>query len=112
MIRGDDPGRRDIYITVEEPTETRHVVTNEVISTWAAFARVYGQQMKPPESVEGFEADQQVARQTSRYKIPYLAGLTEKMRFNITGEYHYVRGIELWDRRKFQVVTTEKRDNV
>lgn len=112
MIRGDNPGRRDVKITVESATQSKHAVTGEIEETWANFAAVWGQEMKPPGSREGFEADQQVALQTRKYKIPYLAGLTEKMRFDIVGLKYYVSGIENWDRRKYLAVTVERRDNV
>jgi len=112
MVRGDNPGRRDIKITVEQATESRHATTGEKVYSWSNYAAVWGQQMKPPASNETYEADQQVAVQVSRYKIPYLGGLTEKMRFNIAGVYHYIKGIEEWDRRKYLAVTVERRDNV
>lgn len=111
MIRGDNPGRRDVKIVVESPSTARNTTYGDTAAVWSTFATVYGSEMKPPASSESHEADQQVAVQVSKYKIPYLQGLTEKMRFNIGGDYKYVKGIELWDRRKFMAVTTEKRDN-
>ncbi len=112
MIRGGNIGQMDTFLTIQEPTETRDLVTNEVLITWDDFADVWAEKMRDPESEERIEASQQVARTKSVFRIRYLVGLTETMRMVRDGVYNYILGIEERDRKKFLIVTTERRDNV
>lgn len=99
----------DKKFIIEQPTYTNQAVTNERTKTWSTFATVWGKWVS--RSDEKFEADQSVALNESKVLIRYLSGLTETMRINDGGVYHYVKGIAETDRRVSMMVTTEKRDN-
>lgn len=116
MIRGTDIGKMDVFLTIEEPTETRHATTSEVVTAWSTFGTAWAEKVSDqktfgPQSKEEFEAGQQVAKLRSNFKVRYQAGITEKMRLVRSSEYHYITGIEEIDRRKFLILKTEKRDN-
>jgi len=110
MIRGGNIGRMDTQIIIESSIITREPVTGEQVHTWSTFATVWAEKMRMPISNEVIEADQQVARKVSKWKVRSLA-VTETMRVNRGGEISYISGIEEIDRNKFLVLTTEKRDN-
>lgn len=109
-INGINIADLDKKFIVEQATETRQAVTNEVVITWSTFQTVWGKWIN--NSNEKFEADQSVALQDSKILIRYLSGLTEQMRINDGGVYHYIKGIDEVDRKVTMLVKTEKRDNV
>jgi head-tail adaptor len=116
MIRGTDIGKMDVFLTIQEPTETRHATTSEVVTAWSDFSNAWAEKVSDqktfgPQSKEEFENGQSVAKLRSNFKIRYQSGITEKMRLVRSGEYHYITGIEEIDRRKFLILRTEKRDN-
>lgn len=114
-------GAMDTRITIQERTVTGDSVTNEDVETWEDFAtcwaelkpisRSVGDTVNPGQgqSIELFEADQQVAKDMLRLKIRFIAGLDETMRIVIDGTYHYIKGIEEWGRKSYIVLLTESR---
>lgn len=111
MIRGGNIGRMDTQLLIESATVTRDSVTGEELSTWATFATVWAEKLRQPASSEQIEADQQVAKKTARWKIRHLDGVLDTMRINRSSEISYISGIEEVDRKKFLILTVEKRDN-
>lgn len=103
-------GQLDRRVTIETPTESRHSVTGEVLtSTWSTFKKVWAKRVSV--SAEKFEANQAVALTGNGYMIRYLSDVTEMMRVNDGDVYHYIKGIETVDRKQYMVLKTEKRDN-
>lgn len=103
-------GQLDVKIRIEQPTESVNAVTSErTVSTWTEFARRWAKRMSA--SDERFEANQAVALTGNGYLIRHTDGITEAMRVNDGGEYHYIKGIERVDRKQYMVLKTEKRDN-
>lgn len=100
----------DKRFIIEQPSHTHHAITNEQVVTWNTFATVWGKWVQ--NSNERFEADQSVALDDSKILIRWLSGLTEQMRINDGGTYHYIKGIDEIDRKVTMLVKTEKRDNV
>ncbi len=109
-INGINIAELDKKFIVEQATETRQSITNEVVISWSTYQTVWGKWVS--NSGEKFEADQSVALQDSKILIRYLSGLTEQMRINDGGTYHYIKGIDEVDRKVTMLVRTEKRDNV
>lgn len=102
-------GDFDILVVIEQASQTKDSVTGEAVSTWTTFASVWANRMKV--STESFEASQQVTNRSSKWGIRWISGVTEQMRVNDHGVYHYIKGIEEQDRKKILVLTTEERDN-
>lgn len=116
MIRGTDIGKMDVLLTIQEPTETRHAVTSEVVTAWSTFVTAWAEKISDqktfgPQSKETIEGVQPVANLKSNFKVRYVSGITERMRVVRDTEYHYILGIEEIDRKKFLILKTEKRDN-
>jgi len=102
-------GDFDRMVFIEQPTKTRDSVSGqETVSAWTEFKRVWANRMQ--DSKESFEVQKQVANDIGKFAIRYTAGITEEMRVNDKGEYHYILGIKTVDRNSFLVLTTEKRD--
>lgn len=116
MIRGTDIGKMDVFLTIQEPTETRHATTSEVVTAWSTFSQAWAEKVSDqktygPMSKEEIEGGQPVAKLRSNFKIRYQDGITERMRVVRDSEYHYITGIEEIDRKKFLILRTEQRDN-
>lgn len=111
MIKGGNVGKLDTQIIIEVGTVSKDSLTNEENITWATFATVWAEKLRMPASNEQIEAAQQVAIKTGRWKIRHLDGVLETMRVNRDSEISYISGIEELDRKKFLILTVEKRDN-
>lgn len=116
MIRGTDIGKMDVLLTIQEPTETRHATTSEVVTTWSTFVMAWAEKLSDqktmgPQSKESVEGEQKVANTKSNFKVRWVSGIHERMRVVRDSEYHYILGIEELDRKKFLILKTEKRDN-
>ena len=112
MIRGGDIGKMDVFLTIEEPTVTRDAETSEAVTAWSEFATVWAEKIRNPRSEEMIEASQQVEKAKSFFRIRWIDGLTAGMRMVRDEENNYILGIEELDRKKYLIVTTERRDNV
>lgn len=100
----------DKRFIIETPSYSNNAVTNERVKTWTTYATVWGKWVT--NSAEKFEADQSVAVNENKILIRWLSGLTETMRINDGGVYHYIKGIDMNDRNITMLIKTEKRDNV
>lgn len=100
----------DKLFTIETPSYTQNATTNERIKSWTTYTKVWGKWLQ--NSNEKFEANQSVALNDSKILIRWTSGLTETMRVNDDGVYHYIKGIDITDRNVSMVLKTEKRDNV
>lgn len=98
----------DTLVTIEQPTVSVDSVSSQRKSTWATFATAWAS--RSIVSRETFEVDKQTANFECKWTIRYLNGVTEKMRVAVSGEYHYIKGIETMDRRTSMVLITERRD--
>lgn len=110
-INGINIADLDKKFIIETPTTSIDPVTNEkYISAWNTYATVWGKWME--NSNDKFEADQQVNIQDGKIVIRFTDGVSPTMRVNDGGEYHYIKGIDLVDRRITMLLKTEKRNNV
>jgi head-tail adaptor len=101
----------DTQLIIESATTTRDSVTNEPEETWSTHKTIKGKALGPA-SREDYEARQQVAVATVRYKIYRDTTITERMRINKSSVYYYISGIEDFGRQGYMIITGEKRDNV
>ncbi len=110
-INGINIADLDKKFIIETPTTSINSVTNEkYISAWNTYATVWGKWLQ--NSNDKFEADQQVNVNDNKILIRYTDGVGETMRVNDNGTYHYIKGIDLIDRRVTMLLKTEKRNNV
>lgn len=109
-LKGIDIAELDKKVIIEQPTYSNDSLTNEQIDSWSTFATVWAK--CDDVTNEKFEADQEVAVGDSQWMIRWVSGLTEKMRINDGGVYHYIKGIKTTDRNVTIQFRTEKRDNV
>ncbi len=112
MIRGGNIGAMDVYLTIQQEVKSRSATSSEELITWTDFGNCWAEKIRDPQSAEVFEADQQVAKKKYYFRIRYQEGITETMRLVRGEEINYISGIEELDRKKFLIITTEKRDNV
>ncbi len=102
-------GDFDRLVLIEQPVTTVDPVSSQrKITSWTTFQSMWASRMQ--DSKEALEVNKQVANNVGQWAIRYVAGVTEEMRVNDKGEYHYVRGIRRIDRNNFLVLTTERRD--
>ncbi len=111
MIRGGNTGAMDTFLTIQQEVKSQDPLTNEQIVTWTDLGTCWAEKIVNPKSMEGFEGDQQVAKKNYFFRIRYREDLTEQMRVVRGTEINYIKGIQELDRKKFLIVTTEKRDN-
>lgn len=101
----------DTKITIQSATTSKHNITNEPVQTWSNLKSINAKALGPA-SREDYEANQQVALSTVRYKIYRDATLNERMRIAIGSSYFYISGIQDFGRQGYMIITAEKRDNV
>lgn len=110
-LKGIDIAELDKKVIIEEPTYSVDSLTNEKKkASWSTFATVWASH--DDVTLDKFEADQQVALGDSMWMIRWLSGVTENMRINDGGTYHYIKGLKTTDRNVTIAIRTEKRDNI
>lgn len=102
-------GDLDTKFLIEQNIQTDQSVTNEKIDSWSSFKSIWGRWIK--DSTDIFEAHQQVSLETGDILARYDSGITDTMRINDNGVYHYIKGIKKLDRNVSMILKTEKRDN-
>lgn len=111
MIIGASIGKMDLRVIIESATTSSNSSTNEPEETWSTFHTCWAERLRNTFSDEVVEGDQKTARTYMKLRIRWVAGITEQMRLNVDGAYHYIKGIEEWGRKSYLIITTEKRDN-
>lgn len=103
-------GQLDVRVRIEEPTvETNSVTGEKTITDWTEVTRIWAKRLSV--SDEKFEANQQVALNSSAYLIRFNDEVDETMRVNDGEKYHYIKGIEHVDRQQYTMLKTERRGN-
>jgi SPP1 family predicted phage head-tail adaptor len=103
-------GKLDRRIVIHYSSETADADTNEPVKTYSTLATVWAQRLTNA-SVEKFEADQQVALQTVRYRVRYRSDVAETMRIVDNGVVFEILGIEQVDRKSSMILSAQLRDN-
>jgi head-tail adaptor len=110
-IVGIDIADFDVKFIIEQPTYELDSLTNEKKkASWSTFATVWGKIDEVTN--DKIEADQQVALGDSMVTTRWVSGVTENMRLNSGGTYHYIKGMKTTDRNVTIQFKTEKRDNI
>ena len=101
-------GKMDRLITIGEFTSVQDSYGQET-ETWTEFATVWAEKIDI-KARERFAAQQDIAEETTRFRIRWLAGLTPKMRIVHDGKVYNITGIAELGRRGGLEITTEARD--
>lgn len=113
-LRGRTIGRKDVRLQLQKSTTTFHATTNEPITTYSTFARVWAERLGPVSS-ERYEAAQQVAQNISRYRINHShtveSNLNDMCRVIDGNSTLEINGIEAVGRKSEYVITAGRRDN-
>lgn len=100
-------GTLDRRIVIEYATTVRDAVGQE-IETWADFASVWASR-NDVRGTERFSAEQPFAARTARYRLRYVAGITEEMRIVDDGVTYDIIGIADNGRQGWVELTAEAR---
>lgn len=114
-LRGLNIGRMDMRLTFESPVYTRNSNGEDVITSWTVYKTVWAERMRKPGG-ENIQANQQVASNTTDYKIRHDANISEVMRCyegfdGTTADRRYVRDVLHFKREGYTKVQAEARDN-
>ena len=102
-------GRLDRLITIGEFTSVQDSYGQE-IETWPEFATVWAEKIDI-KARERFAAQQDIAEETTRFRIRWLAGVTPKMRIQHDGKTYDIEGIaELGRRAGLEITATARAD--
>lgn len=112
-LKGRDPGRMDLVMTLLEPTQGQDATTNAATTSFASPGTVRAERILASSS-EQLEGQQQVGKQFDRFRIRNVLSLyaiDQTWRFQVEGVTYDVRGVDKEGRKNFLIVTGEARDN-
>ncbi len=102
-------GKMDRFITIEEFTAVQDAFGQET-ETWTEFATVWAEKVDI-KARERFAAQQDLAEETTRFRMRYLQGITPKMRIVDDGKTYDIEGIaELGRRVGMEITATARAD--
>ena len=100
----------DRFITIEEFTAVQDAFGQET-KTWTEFASVWSEKIDI-KSRERFSAAQDIAEETTRFRLRWLAGVTPKMRIISENKTYDIEGIaELGRRAGLEIVAVARVDD-
>ena len=100
-------GKMHRWITIEQFTAVQDAFGQET-KTWNEFASVWTQKADI-KARERFAAQQDIAEETTRFRMRYLEGVSPKMRIVHDGKVYNITGIAELGRRAGLEITTEAR---
>ena len=103
-----DIGRLDTKIVIQTPTDTRDD-QGGYTPGWATFTTCYANVTYPDTEKEAGEADRNAATIKGRFKIRYVAGVTEKMRISIDSTYFNITSTVPLGRKEGLLIKAEKK---
>ena len=99
----------DRFITIEEFTSVQDAFGQET-ETWTEFATVWAEKVDI-KARERFAAAQDIAEETTRFRLRYLLGVSPKMRIVDDGKTYDIEGIaELGRRVGMEITATARAD--
>ena len=99
----------DRFITIEQFTAVQDSYGQETL-TWTEFASVWAEKADI-KARERFSAQQDIAEETTRFRLRYLEGVTPKMRIVHDGKTYDIEGIaELGRRAGLEITATARAD--
>ena len=102
-------GKMERWITIEEFTAVQDAYGQET-ETWTEFATVWAEKIDI-KARERFAAQQDIAEQTTRFRLRWLMGITPKMRIISENKTYDIGGIaELGRRVGMEITATARAD--
>ena len=102
-------GKLDRWITIEEFSAVQDAFGQET-ETWTEFATVWPEKVDV-KARERFTAQQEIADETTRFRMRWLTGITPKMRIVHDGKTYDIEGIaELGRRVGMEITATARAD--
>lgn len=98
-------GRLDRRIVIEEATQTRDEL-GAIIETWATWRTIWAQ-VTPMTANDRFLSDALRPARTNKFRIRYLAGISEQMRITFEDRTYKITGIAEIGRREGYELTGE-----
>ena len=103
-------GKMDRWITIEQFTAVQDSYGQET-ETWTEFAKVWAEKVDI-KARERFAAAQDIAEETTRFRLRWLAGITPKMRIVLDDKTFNIEGIaELGRRAGLEIVAVARVDD-
>jgi len=111
MLKGLNPGRLDLRVTIEQSTITTNSINEQVI-TWSEYKKCFASKDRKP-SDERMEAKQAISSDNTEYIIRYDSGILATMRLKESDEstYYYFTDVRQWRREGYTQINGERRDN-
>lgn len=111
MLKGINPGRLDIRLTIEQSTIATDTIGAKNV-TWSPYKICSGSKDRRA-SDEKIEAKQAVSSDNTEYIIRYDSGIQATMRLKEGKEstYYYFTDVRQWRREGYTQINAERRDN-
>lgn len=111
MLKGLNPGRLDMKLTIEKSTITIDSIGAKNV-TWSSYKTCRGSKNRNA-SNERIEGKQLVSSDDTEYIIRYDSGITGTMRLKELNEqtYYYFTDVRQWKREGYTQINAERRDN-
>ena len=102
-------GKMDRWITIEQFTAVQDSYGQET-ETWSEFKSVWAEKVDI-KARERFAAQQDIAEETTRFRLRWLEDVTPKMRIVLDGKTYDIEGIaELGRRAGLEITATARAD--
>lgn len=111
MLRGLNPGRLDLLLTVEQKSLTPNSIGENVIG-YSLYKQMFGSRVWEGGG-EDFQNMQEVGTDKVKFTVRYDAELTNTMRIKEEADttYFYIKSVNQWRREGYSVIIAERRDN-
>ena len=111
MLKGRNIGRMDVLLTIEQPTQTRNSI-NEDVTSWSTFTQVYAERVWG-KAGEKFEGKQETDIDNVTFSARYNSGITTLMRLFQESENSrfYITNIRSSRREGITIIDAIRRDN-
>ena len=111
MLKGRNPGKLDVKLTIEQPSTIRNSI-NEGEVSWSSYGVLWAERLWTPSS-EKFEGKQEVGSDNVMFRARYNSGLNTTMRLKQDTEstYFYITDVMSTIEEGTSVIVASRRDN-
>jgi len=111
MLSGRNIGKMDVLLTIEQLTNTRNSI-NEDIASWSTFTQMFGERIWNSGG-DKFEGKQETNLDNVIFNCRYNGSITTMMRFKQSNEstYFYITNVRSSMREGLTIINAERRDN-
>jgi head-tail adaptor len=111
MLKGLNPGKMDVKLTIEQPSKARNSINESEVS-WSFYSVLWAKRLWT-ESSEKFEGKQEVGSDNVIFNARYNSGLNTTMRLKQDTEstYFYITDVMSTIEEGISVIVASRRDN-